>query len=71
MQAGWRILLRVAADGTPTKQFLDAAGKVTHQWLEPPRLERGNLGVLCFWASSLYAEFRVPDDSRLLDGDED
>lgn len=27
-----RILLRVAADGTPTMQFLDAAGKVTHQW---------------------------------------
>jgi hypothetical protein len=27
-----RILLRVAADGTPTMQFLDAAGKVMHQW---------------------------------------
>jgi hypothetical protein len=27
-----RILLRVAADGTPTMQFLDAAGKVAHQW---------------------------------------
>ena len=27
-----RILLRVAADGTPTMQFLDASGKVTHQW---------------------------------------
>jgi hypothetical protein len=27
-----RILLRVAADGTPTMQFLDADGKVTHQW---------------------------------------
>ena len=31
-----RILLRVAADGTPTMQFLDAAGKVTHQWPETP-----------------------------------
>lgn len=30
-----RILLRVAADGTPSMQFLDAAGKVTHQWPEP------------------------------------
>jgi hypothetical protein len=29
-----RILLRVAADGTPTMQFLDAYGKVTHQWPE-------------------------------------
>jgi hypothetical protein len=29
-----RILLRVAADGTPTMQFFDAAGKVTHQWPE-------------------------------------
>jgi hypothetical protein len=27
-----RILLRVAADGTPTMQFFDAGGKVTHQW---------------------------------------
>jgi hypothetical protein len=27
-----RILLRVAADGTPAMQFLDASGKVTHQW---------------------------------------
>jgi hypothetical protein len=27
-----RILLRVAADGTPTMQFLDAVGKITHQW---------------------------------------
>ena len=27
-----RILLRVAADGTPSMQFLDAAGKVTSQW---------------------------------------
>lgn len=27
-----RILLRVAADGTPSMQFLDAAGKVTQQW---------------------------------------
>jgi len=27
-----RILLRVAADGTPTMQFLDPSGKVTHQW---------------------------------------
>jgi hypothetical protein len=31
-----RILLRVAADGTPTMQFLDASGKVTHQWPEAP-----------------------------------
>lgn len=29
-----RILLRVAADGTPSMQFLDASGKVTHQWPE-------------------------------------
>jgi hypothetical protein len=29
-----RILLRVAADGTPTMQFIDAAGKVRHQWPE-------------------------------------
>jgi hypothetical protein len=29
-----RILLRVAADGNPTMQFIDAAGKVTHQWPE-------------------------------------
>jgi hypothetical protein len=27
-----RILLRVAPDGAPTMQFLDAAGKVTQQW---------------------------------------
>lgn len=27
-----RILLHVAADGTPSMQFLDANGKVTHQW---------------------------------------
>ncbi len=31
-----RILLRVAPDGTPTMQFLDAAGTVTHQWPETP-----------------------------------
>ncbi len=31
-----RILLRVAADGTPTMQFLDAAGKVTRQWPDTP-----------------------------------
>jgi hypothetical protein len=31
-----RILLRVAADGTPTMQFLDAEGKVSHQWPETP-----------------------------------
>lgn len=30
-----RILLRVAGDGTPTMQFLDAAGKTIHQWPEP------------------------------------
>lgn len=29
-----RIQLRVAADGTPTMQFLDASGKVAHQWPE-------------------------------------
>jgi hypothetical protein len=29
-----RILLRVAADGTPSMQFLDSSGKVTHQWPE-------------------------------------
>lgn len=29
-----RIVLRVAADGTPTMQFLDAAGKAVHQWPE-------------------------------------
>ena len=27
-----RILLRVAPDGSPSMQFLDAQGKVTHQW---------------------------------------
>jgi hypothetical protein len=31
-----RILLHVASDGTPTMQFLDASGKVTHQWPEAP-----------------------------------
>jgi hypothetical protein len=31
-----RILLRVASDGTPTMQFLDAAGKVTHEWPYTP-----------------------------------
>ena len=31
-----RILLRVAADGTPTMEFLDASGKVTHQWPDSP-----------------------------------
>lgn len=31
-----RILLRVAADGTPSMQFLDMSGKVTHQWPENP-----------------------------------
>jgi hypothetical protein len=35
-QGHTRILLRVAADGTPTMQFLDASGKVMHQWPEPP-----------------------------------
>lgn len=29
-----RILLRVAADGTPTMQFLNVAGKVSSQWPE-------------------------------------
>jgi hypothetical protein len=29
-----RILLRVAPDGSPHMQFLDAAGHVTHQWPE-------------------------------------
>ena len=29
-----RIRLRVAPDGTPSMQFLDAAGKVTHEWPE-------------------------------------
>jgi hypothetical protein len=29
-----RIRLLVAVDGTPTMQFLDAQGKVTHQWPE-------------------------------------
>jgi hypothetical protein len=29
-----RILLRVAADGTASMQFLDASGAVTHQWPE-------------------------------------
>jgi hypothetical protein len=33
-QGHTRIQLRVAADGTPTMQFLDAQGKVTHQWPE-------------------------------------
>lgn len=33
-QGKTRILLRVAADGTPTMQFFDAAGKVTRQWPE-------------------------------------
>ena len=31
-QGQTRILLRVAADGTPSMQFLDSSGKVTHQW---------------------------------------
>lgn len=31
-QGQTRILLRVAADGTPSMQFLDASGKVTRQW---------------------------------------
>ena len=31
-QGNTRLLLRVAQDGTPTMQFLDAAGKVTSQW---------------------------------------
>lgn len=38
-----RILLRVTADGSPTMQFLDAAGKVMHQWPEetvPGQLEK-------------------------------
>jgi hypothetical protein len=33
-QGHTRIKLRVAADGTPSMQFLDADGKVTHQWPE-------------------------------------
>lgn len=33
-QGQTRILLRVDADGTPSMQFLDASGKVTHQWPE-------------------------------------
>lgn len=33
-QGRTRIQLRVTADGTPTMQFLDAHGKVTHQWPE-------------------------------------
>jgi hypothetical protein len=33
-----RILLRVAADGTPSMQFLDAAGNITHQWPESTAL---------------------------------
>ena len=31
-QGRTRILLRVAVDGTPAMQFLDASGKVTEQW---------------------------------------
>jgi hypothetical protein len=31
-----RILLRVAADGTPSMQFLDALGKVSHHWPDTP-----------------------------------
>jgi hypothetical protein len=31
-----RILLRVAADGTPSMQFLNVSGKITHQWPENP-----------------------------------
>jgi hypothetical protein len=31
-QGQTRILLRVAADGSPTMQFFDASGKVTHKW---------------------------------------
>lgn len=31
-----RILLRVASDGTPSMQFLDASGKVSHQWPDVP-----------------------------------
>jgi hypothetical protein len=35
-----RILLRVAADGTPTMQFMDATGKVTRQWSDTPTREK-------------------------------
>lgn len=35
-----RILLRVAADGTPTMEFLDASGKVTHQWPDSPIVKK-------------------------------
>ena len=31
-----RILLRVASDGTPSMQFLDASGKVSHHWPDAP-----------------------------------
>jgi hypothetical protein len=31
-----RIRLKVAADGTPSMEFLDAMGKITHQWPESP-----------------------------------
>jgi hypothetical protein len=31
-----RILLRVAPDGTPSMQFLDASGKVSHHWPDAP-----------------------------------
>jgi hypothetical protein len=39
-----RILLRVAPDGTPTMQFLDAAGKVTHEWPETPAPSHAGAG---------------------------
>ncbi|HEX5235241.1 MAG TPA: hypothetical protein VFW25_07930 [Silvibacterium sp.] len=35
-QGRTRIRLRVAPDGNPSMQFLDATGKVTHQWPEAP-----------------------------------
>jgi hypothetical protein len=31
-----RILLRVASDGTPSMQFLDASGNVAHHWPDAP-----------------------------------
>ena len=37
-----RLKLRVAEDGTPSIQFLDANGKVTRQWLEGSALPRRN-----------------------------
>ena len=40
-QGQTRILLRVAPDGTPSMQFFDATGKVTHQWPDISQTPQG------------------------------